>query len=190
LLKNEIFIFVCMETIPLADCTKIGYLQKPHGIRGEMILAFNEEFEESIEKATIFFVKIDGYLVPFFIEDDGFLIKSDKQARIKFRWIDSGEKARELSGSEVYLKTVDILKTEKDFNLQMLTGFLVFDSQNNKVGKISEVNDYSGNIVLTVEFSGSEILIPFNFDVVENLDSDQKSLQIRIPDGLLELNGN
>jgi 16S rRNA processing protein RimM len=179
-----------METIPLANCTKIGYLQKPHGVRGEVVLFFEEEFEESVEFAVILFVKIEGLLVPFFIEDEGLRIKSARQAYIKFKWVDSGEKAREFSGCEVYLKTVDIIKTEEKFNLQMLIGFQVLNSQKLIIGKVAEVNDYAGNVVLSVDFEGSEVLIPFNSDMVEILDTDNKILQMQIPDGLFDADEN
>jgi 16S rRNA processing protein RimM len=174
-----------METIPLADCTKIGFLQKPHGIHGEMVLVFDEEFEESVAQAKIFFVKAEGYLVPFFVEDVGFWIKSANQALVKFRWIDSCEKARQYSGYEVHLKTADIVNSGEKNSPEELIGFDVFDSLKNRIGIIDNVDDYSGNIVLTVNYRGKEVLVPFHPDMVEILDAKQKILQMIIPDGLI-----
>lgn len=174
-----------METIPLADCTKVGILQKPHGTGGEMLFHFDEKFMDSIEGTNLLFVKIDGLLVPFFINDNGLLIKSDKQALVKFKWIDSPEQAHELSGQEVYLKSENILNPNIHFSAEMLTGFSVFDSQKSKIGIITRINNYSGSFVLTVRGKGKEFLIPYSEELVEVIDVEKEILQIKIPEGLM-----
>jgi 16S rRNA processing protein RimM len=173
-----------METIPLAGCTKIGYLQRPHGVKGEIVLSFDDGFEESVEQAKIFFVKLEGYLVPFFPEEGGVWVRTSKQAQVKFRWVDSGEKAREYSGSEVFLKTSELKISDKSITPQALTGFEVFDSLKAKIGLVAGVNNYSGNIVLSVSRQGREILIPFNPAMVLGFDVKKKFLQMEIPEGL------
>lgn len=176
-----------METIPLSECTKIGYLQKPHGVRGEIALAFDEEFEEPLESARELFVKVDGLLVPFFIEADGMLIKSGRLAHIKFRWIDSGEKAREFSGCEVYLKTEGLAAQPDGATIESLTGFMVIDGLRTQIGEVTGVNNYAGNVVLSVDYHGNEVLIPFNPEIVGLFDPDKKIVQLFIADGLLGL---
>lgn len=176
-----------METIPINQCIKIGVLQKPHGVNGKMYLYFEEEFDGSVNNAHIFYVKIDNLLVPFFIEDNMVEVKDARRALVKFRWVDTGEKAREYSGLEVYLKKGDIDKGKTSLE-DTLTGFQVLSHQKNIIGIISEVNNYSGNIVLTVESEAGQTLIPYNENLVKKLDIKDKILCIHIPDGLLPRN--
>jgi 16S rRNA processing protein RimM len=179
-----------METIALADCQKVGYLHKSHGIHGELVFIFEEEFLDSIEIASTFFVKIDGLLVPFFIKDNGLKVKSGNSAYVKFKWINSGEKAREFSGLEVYLKSINIVETEKEFTPHIFKDFLIYNSDNLKIGFVINVNDYAGNIVLTIDYKGNETMIPFNEELVIKIDEDSKILQLKIPQGILEIDDN
>ena len=81
-----------METIPKSECEKIGYLKKTHGVRGELVLEFEPQFEVSIENANRFFVEIDGLLVPEIpashsacslkIRTEGFVLDSKSSYRL------------------------------------------------------------------------------------------------------------
>ncbi len=173
-----------METIPLKECTQIGFLRKTHGIHGELYLVFEEDYREPFASARILFVKIDGLLVPFFVERDQLQIKSSTQALVKFRWIDSEEKASEFTGLEVYLKNED-LTNNQDPTQEQLIGFQVVNANKITVGTITHVVNYSGNIVLTVKNRGKEILIPYNEDLVEDTDPVGKTIQMILPNGLL-----
>jgi len=173
-----------METIPLTECTKIGNLKKPHGLHGELYLIFNEEFNNALETTSILFIKAEGLLVPFFIENEGLNMKTSGQAFVKFRWVDSEEKAREFSGREVYLKKQDIQAENKKTAFEKLAGFMVLDPQNKKIGRINKVNNYSGNIVLTIISGGKETLVPLNEELIKKLDADKKTIHIIVPEGL------
>ncbi|NQU87225.1 MAG: 16S rRNA processing protein RimM [Mariniphaga sp.] len=176
-----------METIPIIECKKIGYLRKPHGVFGKMYLFFEDEFEESLEVARTLFVKIDGLLVPFFIENDELILKSAKQALVKFKWIETNEKAREYVGYEVYLKKENIIPIKKDSESNSLIGFQLYNSEKIDLGIIIELDDFSGNIVLTVDSNGGKILIPYNENLIEKYDTENKILQMKISEGLLNL---
>ncbi len=175
-----------METIPKKTCAKIGYLHKPHGINGGLVLNFEEDFEESIAEARLFFIEIDGLLVPFFPEKDTINIRSAKSAFVKFDWITDEKKAKELAGNSVYLKLEDIIQIEETFKTHSLIGFTVEDANNLKIGIITEINDYSGNIVLTIESWADEILVPYNENLTIQLDKKNKLIQIEIPEGLID----
>lgn len=173
-----------MEAIPLKECTQIGYLQKTHGIHGELYLVFEEDYLEPVASARIMFLKIEGLLVPFFTERDHLQIKTATRALVKFKWIDTGEKASELTGKEVYLISKD-LTTNLEPQSEGLIGYKVLNARKEPVGTITDVGNYSGNVVLTVNYRGKEILIPFNDDLVEETDPVGKVIQMTIPDELL-----
>ena len=78
---------------------KIGRLGKVHGIRGEVSFLFDDDVFDRVE-ADYLVLDIDGILVPFFMEEYRF--KSDANALVKFDGIDTVERAKELTGCDVY----------------------------------------------------------------------------------------
>ncbi len=175
-----------METIPKSDCEKIGFFRKTHGVHGEVVLEFEEHFEYSVEDAERFFVELEGLLVPFFIADEGFRYKSSKSAIIKFDWVDSEKYAKRLIGCPVFLYKEEIVDASSD-NTNFLVGFVLSDSKIGEIGSIEQVDDYAGNIVLTVNSNGKELLIPFNEDFLISINEDEKILQLNLPDGIINL---
>lgn len=174
-----------METIPKADCEKIGFFRKTHGVHGAVVLEFEEHFEYSVEEADRFFVELEGLLVPFFIEEEGLRFKSSKSAIVEFDWVNSEKYAKRLVGCSAYLYKSEIVDVPAE-NEELLKGFLLIDEKLGEIGIVEQVDDYSGNIVLTVSYEGEEILIPFNNEILIALDEDSKALTLKLPEGLLE----
>lgn len=175
-----------METIPKSDCQKIGFMRKTHGVHGELVLEYEPEFEESVAETQRFFLEIDGLLVPFFIAENGLRFRSAKTALVTFDWVETEKYARRLVGSSVYLFNHEIVdEPEESFTSQFLH-FRLLDEFGEKVGIISAVDDYAGNIVFTIDAESGEILIPFNEDFLLNLDENLKTIQLRLPEGLIE----
>ncbi|MDX9882764.1 MAG: ribosome maturation factor RimM [Prolixibacteraceae bacterium] len=177
-----------METIPKNTCTKIGSIQKPHGIKGELSVRFQEQFYETLEKADTLFIEADGLLVPFFITGDGIRFRTGDSAIITLEWVNTEEEARKLTGFSVYVKNDDIKGDDNFFDFRILEGFLLIDQRKSPVGKIGPIHDFSGNVVLEVNYHGKKIMVPFNEDFLIGIDQDRRILALDLPDGLLTMN--
>jgi 16S rRNA processing protein RimM len=175
-----------METIPKSDCQKIGFIRKTHGVHGELVLEYEPEFEESVVEAERFFLEIDGLLVPFFVAEEGLRFRSAKTALITFDWVITEKYARRLVGCSVYLFNYEIVDEPEESSTMQLLHFRLLDENGKELGKISAIDDYSGNIVFTVDGDGGEILVPFNEDFLLKLDEEQKTIQLQLPEGLME----
>jgi len=176
-----------METIPQNNCTKIGYVQKPHGIHGELVIRFDEEYYETLEECPTLFLEIDNLLVPYFISEEGLRFKSGESVIANLKWIDSDKKAKELCGLSVFVDKNDIVEIEDEFPPHMLIGYQLVDESLGRIGEINDVHDYSGNMLLSVEYQKREVLIPLNEDLIIRLDEDLREIELRIPDGLFNL---
>lgn len=175
-----------METIPKSDCQKIGFIRKTHGVHGELVLEYEAEFEESVAESSRFFLEIDGLLVPFFVAEDGLRFRSSKTALVTFDWVKTEKYARRLVGSSVYLFNYEIVDEPEESSISQFLHFSLLDENGKKVGEISAVDDYAGNIVFTIDTESGELLVPFNEDFLINLNEKQKTIQLQIPDGLIE----
>lgn len=175
-----------METIPKTDCEKVGFFRKAHGVFGELVLEFEPQFELSIENSDRLFVELEGLLVPFFILEDGFRFKTENSAIICFDGVDSEKYAKRMVGSSVYLFKSEIIVSPDELTDSELINYLLFDETLGEIGLIEQIDNYSGNIVITVNFRGKELLVPFNDDLLIHLDKHKKILTLRFPEGLLD----
>jgi 16S rRNA processing protein RimM len=176
-----------METIPKNNCVKVGYVQKPHGIHGELVIRFQEEFYETLEENPALFMEIDNLLVPFFISDEGLRFKSGESVITQLDWVDSDKKAKDLCGLSVYVDRKDVIEFEDEMSPHALIGYHLFDQTLGLIGDITEVNDFSGNILLSVVYQGKDALVPLNDDLIVRIDEDLHEIELCIPEGLFEL---
>ena len=176
-----------METIPKVDCLKIGYLQKPHGIKGEVVLQFEPEYEASLDEMPTLFLEIDGLLVPFFLQSEGLRFRSGETALLLFDWIENEEQARKICGTSVYISRKDWIDEAEELSLHALVGYTLFDTEKGKIGSILHVDDYTGNLILTVKHGDEEILIPFNEDFLTRFDEEKREMELQCPDGIFDL---
>ncbi len=175
-----------METIPKTDCENIGFIRKTHGIRGDVVLEFEPHFEFSIEDTDHFFIELEGLLVPFFVAENGLRFKSGNSAIVTLIWVDTEKYAKRLVGNSVYLYKSDIVDEAEQSVESQLLNYLVIDAALGEIGVISQVDDYAGNIVITVNYRGEDILIPYNDNLLEAIDETQKTIHLKLPDGLIE----
>lgn len=176
-----------METIPKSNCVKVGYVHKPHGINGEVVIRFQEEYYETLEEYPTILMEIDNLLVPFFIAEDGLRFKSSESVITQLDWIDSDKKAKELCGYSVYVDRMDVIELEDEMSPHALVGFLLVGEDTGPVGPITEVHDYAGNLLLTVDYQGKEVLVPLNEELIVNIDEEKQEIELRIAEGLLNL---
>ena len=169
------------------DVLKIGYIQRVHGISGEVEMRFTDDvFDQS--ECDYLLLKIDGLLVPFFIEEYRF--KNKDTLLVLFEGVEDESHARMLCGTEVWFP-ISAIPEERDLPLTwgFLTGFNVYDAQQKVIGKIEQVDTSSANTLLRVVRSdGKEVLLPLHPDFVVKLDEKARTLVLALPEGLLTLN--
>lgn len=164
------------------DVYKIGRLGKTHGVRGEISFLFDDDVFDRTD-ADYLILRVDGILVPFFIEEYRF--KSDANAIVKFDGIDTQERARELTGCDVYFPRSLAEGDEGDISWSILVGFDILEAQSGKaVGRIAAIDDATMNILFELEDGR---LVPASEDLITAIDQEARTITMHIPEGLLEL---
>ena len=176
-----------MDQISKSECVEVGYIQKPHGLKGEVMLAFEQEFGETFEDIELILVEVDGGLVPFFIELEGLRFKNDESAMCKLTFVDSLNVAKELVGCKVFIFENDVIESDDQGVASSLIGMTAFDEKFGKIGMISRVNDFSGNLVITVSHQKAEVLIPLSDEIISSIDEDNREIYLDCPNGLIEI---
>lgn len=162
---------------------KIGILNKPHGVKGEIGFTFTDDVFDRVD-CDYLILLLDGILVPFFIEEYRF--RSDNVALVKFEGIDTAERARRFSNVEVYFPSRYLEEEEGISSWNYFVGFRVEDIAHGNLGEIMHVDDSTVNVLFVIERDGREILLPAHEEFIRGLDKKKKLLTVEIPDGLLE----
>ena len=176
-----------METIPKVNCVKVGYVQKPNGINGELVIRFQEEYYETLEEYPVLFLEIDNLLVPFFIAEEGLRFKSSESVITRLQWIDTDSKAKDLCGMSVFVSQEDVISFEDEMSPHALVGYQLLGEDMGPIGEILEVHDYAGNLLLSVSYNGKDVLVPLNEELIVSLDEEAREIELRIADGLFDL---
>ena len=161
---------------------KIGRLGKSHGVRGEVTFLFDDDVFDRVD-ADYLILDIDGILVPFFIEEYRF--RSDTTALMKFEGIDTQERARELTGCDVYFPRNLAASDDDSISWSAIVGFDIIDASTNKsVGRIASIDYSTLNILFCLEDGH---LIPASEDLITQIDQQARTITMHLPAGLLDL---
>lgn len=166
---------------------KIGKIGKPHGVKGEVSLMFEDDVFDRVD-ADYLVLLIDGILVPFFFEEYRF--KSDETALVKFCDIDTKEQAQELTGCDVYFSRKLSEDGREDMSLNEAENFKLLDANNDNslIGTVKSVDYSTVNTLFNVEMpDGKEIMIPASEDFIVDIDTEKHFIIVDLPEGLLDL---
>ena len=163
---------------------KIGIINKPHGVKGEVSFTFTDDIFDRVEDCDYLVLLLDGILVPFFIEEYRF--RSDNVALVKFEGIDSTEKARTLTNVGVYYPVKFMDDQEEISSWNYFIGFRVEDIHHGCLGTVVDVDDATMNVLFVIENGDEEVLLPAHEEFILDIDRKKKILKVDIPDGLLD----
>jgi 16S rRNA processing protein RimM len=106
---------------------------------------------------------------------------------LKFAGVDSISDAETLIGSEIQIPRSERAELGSDeFYVSDLVGCTVTDS-GREIGRIKDVQFGSGEAPLLVIQGDKEYLVPFAGAYIEKISMEQKRLEMKLPEGMLEL---
>ena len=161
---------------------RIGKLGRAHGVKGEGTFHFDDDVFDRVD-ADYLVVETEGLLVPFFIEEYRF--RSDSTALVKFEGIDSQDRARELTGCEVYFPRHLADAEDDTLSWAAIVGYSLIDAATGKsVGRIASVDDTTVNVLFCLE-DGK--MIPAAEELITVVDKEKRVIEMELPEGILEL---
>lgn len=171
-----------MKKIP--KLTRIGFVSKPHGFKGELVFAIENGTPEEYVDADFFWIELEGNPVPFFIEEikitgSGMIVKLDD--------INTEAEARKISGKKIFADDVLIASMEEEISWESLIGYMIFDEAHGQLGLLERIEEYPQQIMAHCNVNGKEVLFPLHDDLITDIDDEKKELHLRLPDGLIDL---
>lgn len=167
--------------------TPIGHTVKTHGVNGEINAVVDDPSELDVLSCLI--MKVDGINVPFFIES--WRSRGPEAVLIKFDHIADQAQAEAFCGKELMALTDELPRSEDpaDFADGLyasdLIGWTVLDN-GSEIGSVEDFDDSTENLLLNVAApDGRHFLIPLADDLVLETDTENRHLDMNLPQGLL-----
>ena len=163
------------------DLVKIGKLTRLHGIKGAVLMHTDSGPGPDRKRVKVIFLKINGEPTPFFVSE---IKKSGKNLIMSFDTIKTTEDATKLTGKEVWLEPKFLLKQKAAIDF---TGYRLMDANKGDLGLIQEIIDMPGQRMFALRVNNTEVLLPFNHELIEKTDHKTKTVFYRAPDGLIDI---
>jgi 16S rRNA processing protein RimM len=166
------------------ELVKIGQFKKPHGVKGEISFSFTNDSFDTCER-PFFICELEGIFVPFLLEEYRF--NSASTALVKLKNRDSEAQVALLTNKEVYFPKADIRQnaSEESFTWDYFIGFTLVDKQTGEIGRVSEIDTTTINILFVVRKGEDEIFIPAVNEWIVSIDEEEKKIYMELPEGLL-----
>ena len=168
------------------DCIKIGEIGKTHNLQGALIVYTDNDLLEQYMDEPVF-ILLEGAPVPFYIAEDGVTDRNHSSYIVKFDFVDTKEQADRLVGCDLLMDKYLLEEDEMPLELADLIGYSVIDEPTGEQGEIVQVNNYSGNVVLSIRIFSKEILLPVSDEYVMDILHDEKLMHVNIPEEIKEL---
>ncbi len=159
----------------------VGFLRRPHGLRGEIIMDLHTDFPERMKPGRKLFVGDEHK--PMTLES---VRVHAKGLLVKFKNIETTEAAGVFRNQWVFIKAQDAspLPEGKIYKYQLI-GFKVVDENENPLGELVEVLETGANDVYVVkDDAGKEILLPAIPSVILDLDNGRRLIRVHLLEGL------
>jgi 16S rRNA processing protein RimM len=164
---------------------KIGKLVAIHGLKGELLLKHTLGKKTSLKGLQAIFIeeRKESFL-PWFIES--IKIKSDEEIFLKIEGVNTREAAMKLVQKEIWIPEVDFKKFSAKTSPGNLLGYTII-KEKEPLGEILEVIEQPHQLLCRLEINCKEVLIPLNEDSLQKIDHKKKQVNVKLPDGLLEI---
>lgn len=159
----------------------VGFLRRPHGVQGEIMMDLHTDFPERMKKGRKLFVGEEYQ--PMTLTN---VRPHQAGLLVKFNGLETPEDAGKLRNQWVYIKAKDATPLrEGQIYQHELFGFRVIDENDNTLGELVEIIETGANDVYVIRNeSGKELLLPAIPSVILNLDTASRLMRVHLLEGL------
>lgn len=178
-----------VQAFTIPALTAIGYLGKPHGVRGEIVAYLTVELETLCEELSseelYLFVEINALPVPYQLLS--YRSKGDNYL-LTLAHVEDRSTAEQMVGWRLFAPSELLAESDVAYSWDHFIGYQVLTPEQIAVGTVVEVNDQTENILLTILCpDGTQKLLPIHEELVEDINPEQQIIALQIPEGLLDL---
>lgn len=168
------------------DCFYFGYIVKAIGYEGVFAVKAEADDLQRYADLSSVFIDLNGTLTPFFIASAK--VKDKEIIWLKAEGFNTTDEIQDLIRKEIYLplNLLPELKGNK-FYYHEIVGFGVMDSLHGDIGTIKDVIELPHQTILQIMKGYTEILVPLNKDILQEVDRESRIIKINTPEGLIDI---
>jgi len=168
----------------------VGLVGKPHGVRGEVFVKVFSDVGDRFDVGADLRAVKSGHLRQTLSVVTKRQVKGG--AILRFEGFDTRDQVEGLRGSllEVARGNVPPAPAGSYYFFELI-GCECFDARAGRLGRVRDVLDDGGGLLLAIE-SGerNELLVPFVSMYLGEVDVEGRRIDLQLPDGLIELCGS
>lgn len=165
---------------------EIGKIVSVHGVDGDLIISHNIVNLQSIEKLSNLLIEVwNQSYIPYFIEEIQGITKSN--LCVKFEEVNSREEGKKFLNKKVYVFDEHAVQTEGKDDWSYLIGYQIISEQNAPIGTISDIYINGPQVLIELSYKNRPIQLPLHQQLILDVNKDQKTIQLIIADGLLDI---
>jgi 16S rRNA processing protein RimM len=159
----------------------VGFLRRPHGLHGEIIMDLHTDFPERLKSGRKLFLGEEH--TPMTLASAR---PHAKGMLIKFKGVETPEDVGKFRNQWVFVKASDMPPLPEGRLYQHeLFGFSVVDEDDKLLGELVEILETGANDVYVVkDANGRELLLPAIPSVILKLDPDSRLIRVHLLEGL------
>ena len=164
---------------------RIGRIVAVHGVDGALVVQHDLGKASGLREVRALFLELAaGSLIPYFpIEGKA---RSDRETLLRLEGVDTPEKARTLLRKSVWLPEPDFRRLASRSAPITLLGYRVLASDRD-LGPVREVIEQPHQVLLRLEVDGREVLLPVHEGTLRHIDTRGRTVELTLPDGLLDI---
>lgn len=171
----------------LPETISVGRVLRPHGVRGEVVVEVLSDVPGRFKKGSRVTGVREGSPPLVLTVAMGRVHKSG--AVVRFEGYDSRERAEELRALDLEIPRSEVPKAKRGtyYHFELL-GCRVHDAHDGgqELGKVAEVVEDGGGVMLIVEGEGRRVPVPFVKEILRKVDVAAGRIDVALPEGLLE----
>ncbi|MBV8254152.1 MAG: 16S rRNA processing protein RimM [Chitinophaga sp.] len=170
----------------MSNYFSIGKLLSAHGLQGEILVKHSLGKRSALKGVeAVFLEERKNSFIPYFIKE--VKVKNIDHLYLKLDGIDTKEAAQKLLPGQIYLQEADFKEQTASSAPLALLGYTVEDAHHGTLGQIEEVIEMPMQVLVKVQISGKEALLPINEQSLVKMDKKNQVVYVDLPEGLVEL---
>jgi len=159
----------------------IGKIVNTHGLKGEVRILSSFKY-----KNKVFIPKMKIYIGKDKIEE---IITTYRHHKI-FEMITMNgynniDEVLKYKGDYVFINRDDLHLDKNEYLDEDIIGLNVY-TDNKCLGKVSKIENHNGNEILMVKNNDKFYLIPYNFDIIQDINLDLRTINVKNIPGLFD----
>jgi 16S rRNA processing protein RimM len=172
------------ERADLPETVAVGRVLRPHGVRGEVVVEVLSDVPARFKKGSRVTGLREGAPPLSLTVAAGRVHKTG--AVVLFEGYGDRDQAAELRGLDLEVPRAEVPKAPRGTYYQFeLIGCLCRD-QGEELGRVVEVVEDGGGVMLIVEGEGRRVPVPFVKEILKRVDVARGRIDLALPEGLLE----